>query len=133
MRIDVDAIVFAFTLTACLAGGLLFGVAPAMAASRPKSLATLKTTGRDGSASPAIARRGLVTAQIALALVLLVGAGLMLRTLDRLTSFDPGFRPRGLVTLRLTVPETSVSGEAAPERLAAFSRTLLAQIPICRE
>ena len=128
VRIDVDSGVFAFTLVACLAGGLLCGVAPAMAASRAKALATLRTTGRDGSGSPATFRRGLVTAQIALALVLLVGAGLMLRTLDRLTGFDPGFQPRGLVTLRLTVPETSVSGEAAPERLTTFSRTLLEQI-----
>jgi predicted permease len=126
VSIDVDSSVFAFTLTACLAGGLLFGVVPAVAASRVMSLAKVKTMGRDGSS--AMVRRGLVTAEIALALVLLVGAGLMLRTLDRLTTFDPGFRPRGLVTLRLTVPETSVSGEAAPERLAAFSRTLLEQI-----
>ena len=128
VRIGVDASVFAVTLAACLAAGLIFGVAPAMSASQATSLATVRTLSRDGRGSPAMFRRSLVTAEIALALVLLVGAGLMLRTLDRLTTFDPGFQPRGLVTLRLTVPETSVSGDAAPERLEGFSRTLLEQI-----
>lgn len=128
VRVDVDSSVFAVTLTACLAGGLLFGVAPAMAASKVKRLATVKTMGRDAGVASAMFRRSLVAAQIALALVLLVGAGLMLRTLDGLARFDPGFRPLGLVTLRLTVPETSASGETAPERLAAFLRTLLQQL-----
>ena len=126
VRIGVDLRVLGFTFAVCVAGGLFFGMVPAISASRTDLLAALKTTGRDGGdGSSTMMRRGLVAAEIALALVLLVGAGLMLRTMDRLRTFDPGFRPQGLVTLRLIVPEESSAAEAAPGRIAAFSRALL--------
>jgi putative ABC transport system permease protein len=128
VSIGVDLRVLAFTFAVCLAAGLLSGIVPAISATRAEPLAALNATGRDRGASSAMLQRGLITAQIALALVLLVGAGLMLRTMERLSTFDPGFRPEGLVTLRLTVPETSASGEAAPERLEAFSRAVLEQV-----
>ncbi len=128
VHIGVDVRVLAFTFAICVAGGLLFGVAPAITASRTDLLATLKAAVRDGDGGSTLLRRALVTAEIALALVLLVGAGLMLRTMDQLRAFDPGFRPQGLVTLRLTGSESPAADEETPERLTAFARTLLDQI-----
>ena len=125
VRIALDLRVLGFTFAICVAGGLLFGIAPAITASRADLVAALRTAGRGGDAGSSLLRRGLVAAEIALALVLLAGAGLMLRTMDRLQTFDPGFRPQGLVTLRLTMPQESAAGDQAPARLAAFSRALL--------
>ena len=114
VRIGVDWRVLAVTLTACLAGGLLSGIAPAIAARRAASLAPVTTMGRDGGARSTTLRRGLVTAEIALAVVLLASAGLMVRTLDQLMAVDPGFRPRGLVTLRLMARDVSVPARRRP-------------------
>jgi putative ABC transport system permease protein len=129
VRIGLDLRVLAFTFAVCVAGGLLSGVVPAITSSRTGLLAVMNVAGRDGGgASSATLRSVLVAVEIALALVLLVGAGLMLRTIDGLTRFDPGFQPRGLVTLRLIVPQASASDDAAPERLATFAQTLLTQV-----
>jgi predicted permease len=131
VRIHLDATVLAVTFALCLAAGILFGLAPAVAASRTDIITTLKAGGRgtDG-AEAARLRRGLVTAEIALAVVLLTGAGLMLRTLDRIRALDPGFRPTGLFSLRVALPEAATPEEAltAPERRAAFARALLDRV-----
>jgi putative ABC transport system permease protein len=128
LRVDVDLRVLAFTFAICLAGGLLAGAAPAIVASRTNLLAALSVTGRDASSSSTLLRRGLVTVEIALALVLLVGAGLMLRTIDRLMTIDAGFTPRGLVTMRLAVPAAITEAGMPDERLAVFTRTLLDRV-----
>ena len=128
VRIGIDLRVVAFTLAACLTAGLLAGAIPALAATGSEPVAALNTVGRDRGGSSVMVRRGLVTAQIALALVLLTGAGLMLRTMDRLRAFNPGFQPQGLVTLRLAIPQASTADEEGLERLEAFSRGLLAQV-----
>ena len=130
VRIGVDLQVLAFTFAVCVLSGVLFGVAPAMAASRTDLVSTLKAGGRDSadSGSPLL-RRALVTAEIALALVLLIGAGLMLRTMDRIRGFDPGFRPEGLITMRLALPlETGADAESSAQRMAQFAQTLLERV-----
>jgi predicted permease len=130
VRIGVNLTVLAFTFTVCVLSGLLFGVAPALAASRTDLVATLKAGGRDGTdgGSP-ILRRILVTAEIALALVLLIGAGLMLRTVDRLGAFDPGFRPDSLLTLRVALPvDSDTNTDRVAARTTAFARTLLERV-----
>ena len=126
-QVGVDQRVLVFTFAVCLLAGVISGVLPAVSATRIELLAALRSAGRDGGSST-ILRRGLVTSQIALALVLLIGAGLMLRTLEELGDFDPGFRPRGLLTLRLTVPGSEGTDQIAPERLRVFSRALLEQV-----
>jgi putative ABC transport system permease protein len=130
VRIGVDLPVLAFTFTVCVLSGLLFGVVPAMAASRTDLVATLKAGGRDGAdAGSPLLRKALVTAEIALALVLLVGAGLMLRTMDRIRTFDPGFRPDGLVTLRVALPvDTDPDTDRSAMRIAQFAQTLLERV-----
>jgi putative ABC transport system permease protein len=103
-RVQVDAGVLAFTLLLVLATGLLFGLAPALALRRPdltrvlQGLATGRsTTGRAG--------RMLVIVEMALTLVLLVGAGLMLRSLDNLQGVDTGYEPSGVLVYEVFTPE----------------------------
>jgi putative ABC transport system permease protein len=117
-RIDLDAPVLTFALALSLLTGLVFAAFPALRASRVNVQSTLKEGGRASAARNRQRVRGcLVVTQVGLALVLLVGAGLLLRSFWRLTSIDPGFDPDRLLTFRLTVPATE---ETDPRRRAAF-------------
>jgi hypothetical protein len=102
----VDAVVLGFTLAVTLVASLLFGVAPALRASRPE----LQQALRDESRSSGGLRRrrlssSIVAAEIALALVLLVAAGLLLRSFVHLRSVDLGFDPANLLMARMDLPE----------------------------
>ena len=100
----VDGRVLAFGLIAALLAGLLAGLLPAWESLRIQ-LATGLKDGADGDAGGRRRlRSGLVTVEVALALVLLIGAGLMLRSLDRLRAIDPGFEPEKVSTLQVEVP-----------------------------
>jgi len=98
-----DLRVLAFALSAILATTFLFGLAPALQGARPHPTETLKETGRGGAQSPRSGRLRsiLVVSEIALAMVLLVGAGLMVRTLAELSHVDLGFNPAHVLTLRV--------------------------------
>jgi putative ABC transport system permease protein len=95
--------VLGFALLVTIATGLLFGLAPALEMSRPNLTLSLKGGGRGSTESGRGHRlRGfLVTAEFALAFVLVIGAGLMIRTLVRITHFDLGFNPHNVLTLRI--------------------------------
>lgn len=101
VTLDWRVAIFAFAAT--LAVGLLFGLAPSLSASKPELNLDLKEGGRSGTARMG-ARNMMVVAQVALALVLLIGAGLMLTSFARLRAVDPGFRTTELVTVELMVP-----------------------------
>jgi putative ABC transport system permease protein len=124
-RIAVDARVAAFTLGVSVLTGLVFGVVPAMQAARLTLAATLKDTARGGGdAASRRAGRFVVAAEMALAVVLVVGAGLLVRSFARLLAVETGFRPGGLVTFRVDLPSSRYAGarrtafvEAALERL----------------
>jgi putative ABC transport system permease protein len=117
-RIDIDTPVLTFALVMSLLTGLVFAAFPAFRASRVKLQSSLKEGGRASAARNRQRVRGcLVLTQVGLALVLSVGAGLLLRSFLRLTSIDPGFDPDRLLTFRLTVPATEASD---PHRRAAF-------------
>ena len=105
-QIHVDAGVLAFTLGVSLLTGFIFGLIPAMQASRPDMNESLKEGGRGstGGVRAGRVRDSLVVAEIALSLVLLIGAGLMVRSFIRLQSFDMGFNPKNLVTMRVQLP-----------------------------
>ncbi len=103
-EVSLDWRVALFTLTATLVVGVLFGLTPAMQASRPELNSDLKDGGRSGTARTG-ARSVMVVAQVALALVLLIGAGLMLTSLFRLQTVDPGFRTTELVSVELLLPQ----------------------------
>ncbi len=109
-----DAQVLAFTGALTLLTGIIFGLAPALQASKPDLIDALKDGGRGGSAGRAHrARAALVVAQVALSLVLLVGAGLMLRSFAELQASSPGVEPRGVVAAGVTLPGVRYADEAA--------------------
>ena len=101
LRLAFDARLFWFSLALAAASALLFGLVPALQASRPDTVAALKGGAPRGGRPQHRLRGALVTAQVAVALVLLVGTGLFLRALSRALAVDLGFRPEGLVTLTL--------------------------------
>jgi len=99
--IPLDWRVLTFTLTVTLVTGLVFGVAPALRATGLNVGAALKETGRSLTGSRSVAGKSLLVLQVAISLVLLIGAGLFLRTLQNLRSADVGFNPRNLVVFRV--------------------------------
>lgn len=103
--IGVNGQVLGFTLLLSVLTGLTFGLLPAWQASRTDSNERLKAGGKGAGAGPQHTRSILVVAEIALALVLLMGAGLLLQSLRRLQNVDLGFDPRGVLTMQLFLPE----------------------------
>ncbi len=104
-EIGLDARVLAFTALLCLVTGLLFGLAPALWSRRANVTGSLKDAGRGGtSAKAARARGALVVAEIALAIVLLTGAGLMLRSFAKLMAVEPGFDMTRVMTFSVALP-----------------------------
>jgi putative ABC transport system permease protein len=122
--VRVDASVLLFTLLLSLVTSVFFGLAPALLAAGVDAGAGLRVGNR--SASPGAGRRRvrrlLVTAEVAVAFVLLVGAGLLVRSFVRLTSLDPGFRAGQVVTVAIELERTQYTAPAG--QLAFFERLL---------
>ena len=113
-EVAVDSAVLFFALAVTLATGLLFGLAPAWHAAR----ADLNTVLKQGSRSSIggqrlIVRNGLVAGELALATILLVGAGLLMQSLLRLQQVQVGFRPEGVLTFQLAPPVARYANQAA--------------------
>jgi putative ABC transport system permease protein len=125
-EIGIDWRVLAFTLAVSILTGIVFGLAPAAGSVRSDLNSILKTSGRGTTASRARAqlRNALVVAEIASCVVLLTGAGLLIRSFVRLQSVNPGFRPDHVLTMQLTLPEARYSGW----KVAAFYRQLLERL-----
>ncbi len=113
-EIGLDLRVVAYTGVIALGAGVLFGLAPAWQAARADLRGALTEGGRGGGAGEGRARlrRGLVVAEIALAMVLLVAAGLMIRGYAHVTAIDPGFRTDGVLTFRTSLPEARYGTDA---------------------
>ncbi|MGH9813269.1 MAG: ABC transporter permease, partial [Candidatus Acidiferrales bacterium] len=122
--IEVDRWVLLFTMSVSLVTGVLFGLAPALACSGAGVGESLKEGGR--TASPGRSqhrlRQGLVVVETALALVLLVGSALLLRSFAQLQGVDPGFRADHLLTARVVLPE--VKYPTAPQQIQFFRQVL---------
>ena len=119
--VGIDGWVLAFTLGASLLCGLVFGVVPAVSAAGINLNDSLKEGGRTGSATRGNRTRStFVVVEIALALVLLVGAGLLIRSFKHLLDVNPGFDPSRTVTMRLSLPSSRYGGEGQREQF--FSR-----------
>ncbi len=107
--VGMDGRVLLFTLLLSLASGILFGLAPALRVSRLDLNATLKDASRGSAGTSAVWGRGnnlrqlLVVSELALSVVLLIGAGLLIRSFARLQEVSPGFNPRGVLTFDLTM------------------------------
>ncbi len=125
--IAIDGSVLGFTLLVSLLTGLIFGLAPVSQASNFNLNETLKEGGRDSVSG----RRGnrirsiLVVAEVAVSLVLLIGAGLLINSFLRLRGVDPGFRADNLLTMRVVLPETKYPDQA---RRASFYAELVRRV-----
>lgn len=97
-EVGIDGRVLLFTAAVAVLAGILFGLAPALRISRANLQDTLKEGGRGASGGPTRAHSVLVVAETALALVLLIGAGLMTRSLVRIWDVNPGFNPSNILT-----------------------------------
>jgi putative ABC transport system permease protein len=100
--ITIDLRVLGFTLLISLVTGLLFGLLPALRLSRPDLNDSLKEGGRGGGFHGIGLRNALMVSQVALAIVLLIGAGLLIRSFAKLLDVDPGYRAENVLTARLT-------------------------------
>jgi putative ABC transport system permease protein len=130
--ITLDIPVLAFTLVISVTAGLLFGAIPVFQYAGGRVAATLRAGGRTASSSRERhrTRSALVVAQVALAVVLLVSSGLMIRTFQALRNVDPGFvRPGEVQTMRLFVPESQVKEEAAVARMHQAILDKIAAVP----
>jgi putative ABC transport system permease protein len=100
--VSIDPMVLGFTIVASFAAALLFGLLPAVRASRPNLAEVLRATGRSPSlAGAAGLRNAVIVAEVALSFVLLAGSGLMVRSFVRLAQVDPGFDPSGILTFQV--------------------------------
>jgi putative ABC transport system permease protein len=123
-RLTVDWRVLVFTLLASLATGVLFGLAPAVVSSAANAMDAMKE--RSSSAARHGRLRGaLVIAEVSLALVLLTGAGLLMRSFVRMQESKPGFRPGQVLTVEMELP-TDTRYRGRQERPRVFQRFLRA-------
>jgi len=124
--IGLDTRVLLFTFAASIVTGLIFGLAPALQASKPNLNDALKEGGRSaGSLRRSRTRNLLVVSETALAFVLLVGAGLLINSFLKLRAVDPGLQPKNVLTMNITLPRQKYS---QPEQVIAFHRQLLEQV-----
>ncbi len=117
-----DTRILLFNLGVSLLTGIIFGLVPALQAARPNLAPTLKDqVGSITSTASIFARKALVVAQVALSLLLLIGAGLFIRSLSNLKTLDPGFRTSNLLTFVVNPPLNGYK----PDRTREFYRKLL--------
>ncbi len=125
-EIRMDSTVLGFTVAMTLLTGFIFGLAPALQTTKPDLNSTLKEgKGASSGASGGRIRSLLVVAEVALALILLVGAGLLIKSFIKLRSVDPGFNPENVLTVNVALPATRY-----PERqqAAVFYAELLEKV-----
>ncbi len=125
-EVTLDFRVLLFSMFASILAGVLFGLAPALKLRSANLAGTLRESGRSVASSGNRTQRVFVIAEMALALVLLVGSGLMIHTLFVLWRLDPGFNPRGVLTLSIA-PQASLA-EQSPDAVRAFLRRVHEQL-----
>ena len=125
-EVGIDYRVTLFTIVVTVASAVLFGLVPALQAARPRLEAALKEGGRSGTGSVGHARLRtmLVVGEIALGVVLMVGAGLLIRSFERLQRVDPGFNPHSIVALNFDLP----SGRYNNAKTEIFNREFYRRI-----
>jgi predicted permease len=130
-RVQMDATVLLFAVGAAILSALLFGLVPAIRYTRPDVLAALRHGGRSATDHPSRqrGRQLLVVAQTAMALMLLVGSGLLARSFARLMGADQGFVANNVLTFRVALPETTYPKPAEVARFAQQLVDRLSQLP----
>jgi len=125
--VTIDPQVVLFSALAGLAAAGLFGIVPALRASRPDVMQVLRSSGRtSGLGAGRILRGGVVVAEVALSFVLLIGSGLMFRSFLALQHIDPGYDPHGLLTFNLF--GVFQGPQQTPEQRAAIQRQIQEQL-----
>jgi predicted permease len=129
-EISIDVRVLLFTLSISVFAGIIFGLIPAIKTSRNDLHEILKEGGRGASGARHRAQNIFIVVEMAMALVLLTGAGLMIRSLTRLWNVDPGFNPHNVLNFGISLPPSMM--KASPDVIRAAFRDLdnkLASIP----
>lgn len=126
-NIPIDGRVFAFTLTLSVMTGIVFGLAPALTASKPDLIQTLRNSRAAGLMSFGLRsfRGWLVVAELALAMALLVAAGLLVRSFNKLTAVDLGFDRENVLTTKISLPRSKYKERALS---LAFQQELLQKV-----
>src|SRR5215213_7343262 len=126
-NIRLDWSVFAFTLALSVLTGIIFGLAPALTASRPDLIGALRNSRAQGLMSFGLRsfRGWLVVAELALAVVLLLAAGLLVRSFNKLIAIDPGFDRENVLTARINLPRSSY---VKPQQVQTFYDDLLQRV-----
>ena len=127
----IDARVMLFTLAISLVTGVVFGLVPALQTSRENLHVTLKEGGRSGTAdrSGQMMRRVLVVSEIALALTLLTGGGLLVKSFAKLQGVDPGFKTANILTFGLALPAARYKSDTAQAQFYDAVIPRIAQVP----
>ena len=123
-EIGIDSRVLAFTFFVSVLTGIVFGVIPAFRASRVDLNSVLKEGGRTSNTTNHRARDMFVIIQVALSLVLLIGAGLLIRTYQQIQNANPGFNPSNVLSFRLSLPNSKYKGPA----VTSFYKELIERI-----
>ena len=119
--ISIDGRVFGFTFAVSIVTGIVFGLVPAIQASKPDVNEALKEGGRASTTGHNRFRSLLVVSEVALSLVLLIGAGLMIRSFVRLLNESPGLDPENVLTLDVVLPRNKYTG---PQQMAFFQQVI---------
>jgi putative ABC transport system permease protein len=124
--VAIDARVLLFTLTLAILTGMIFGLAPALQATRPNLAGCMKEGGRGASSGGRHQVRGaLVVTEVALAFLLLTGAGLLIRSFFQMQQVDTGFDSTNVLTAGLPIPDKRFPN---PEQLNAYLRQVVSQV-----
>jgi len=126
VQIEINAVVLAFAVLAAIASGLLAGLLPAISVWRTDLMGLIREGGKTtGGPRSARSRAVLVVGEVALALTVLAGAGLMLRSFAALQAVDPGFEPQGVLSASVSLPQDPYADAA---RLLAFADAALTRV-----
>jgi predicted permease len=107
-QLPLDGRVFAFAFLVSLLTGIVFGLIPAISTIRGEFIRSLKEGGRGSLTGRSRLRHALVASEVALALVVLCGAGLMIASLSRVLGVDPGFNPKNVITMEMSLPQAII-------------------------
>jgi putative ABC transport system permease protein len=130
-EVNIDLVVLGVTLAICVGTGIIFGLAPGLASSRPELTEALKEGGRSSTVGTRRnrLRNGLVIAEVALALVLLSGAGLLIKSFARLQNVNPGFNPRNALTFEVSLPKMQYPDDSSIVRFNNEAQRRIAALP----
>src|SRR5512133_1586825 len=130
-EVNVDLVVLGVTLAISVGTGIIFGLAPALASARPELTEALKEGGRSSTVGTRRnrLRNGLVIAEVALALVLLSGAGLLIKSFARLQNVNPGFNPHNALTFEISLPKMQYANDASIVRFNNEAQRRIAALP----